>query len=395
LLLAEDYIGWKGVAAGEFGQHERGLLRVTIVPTLRAHAIELCGLLVCALLGCFATSVVAADDEVPQFASAAQAQSYLMNRGLTPVGNVWITGREKALRRWIESLPALERRHQRANAKSEELLAANETKREQLAKAEAAEQAAKKLPKTLQRDSSISQPVSAGGGQNPSNKLKSSMPDVTGLGEQTPLQAAMIELVTARLELQSAVLNIQRAARMLDAEYRTLQGNATMRAALRQLGGTTKLGPIKSYQRDVQRAESLVASVFGPQSPGYFENGQFHVGAVLNDTLPALFEFRTAPNPVILAHSVAERLGITENETPQAARSIDLNGRRLSARPITLASIRLGNCLVRDVPALVLPPEAEDLGSQLNPAALVGYQTIRQERRMLVNFLPQNSRNSR
>ena len=42
-------------------------------------------------------------------------------------------------------------------------------------------------------------------------------------------------------------------------------------------------------------------------------------------------------------------------------------GRSVLARQVTIPYLRLGRHVVRDVPALLLPPEHEDAGSQIGP----------------------------
>ena len=50
--------------------------------------------------------------------------------------------------------------------------------------------------------------------------------------------------------------------------------------------------------------------------------------------------------------------------------TLRIGGRTIEAREVFLPSLRVGSCHAKSVAALVLPPEAEDLGAQITPLAL-------------------------
>jgi hypothetical protein len=317
----------------------------------------------------------------------ARSRTFLVGQGLVPVGNVWITRRETGLRRRIESLEALERRHQLAINKAEELLKANEAIRSQLVQKEAAERAKNGKPEPPVRNPSSESAIKSPQAKPPT-KLTSELPDVTGLGEQTPLQEAMIELVNARASLQLAIVRIRGDAERLAEDYDRLKRDAAVGTAVEKINSGARLGPAKSYQREVQRADALADLAFKSDVPGYFESGCFRVPSILNDREPATFSLRMEAGPVLLANSVAQRLGVREEDFQGASQEVTVENRRVAARSFRLASLRLGTCVIKDVAVLVLPPEAEDLGSQLSAASLGGYQASPEYRRMFVSVLP-------
>lgn len=319
----------------------------------------------------------ASSDEV------ASARQFLTSHGLAPSGNVWITRREARLKRVAESLEALERRHQQAITRAEEALAANEAIRARLAQAEAVERASEGKPQATPQIPSATTSNTVPATASLTGKINSQMTDVTGTGEQTPLQQAMIELVNARTAVQLAVLAIYRDAPPVDAEYQTLKKDESIRAALKQINSSARLGPARNYPRDIARAEVIATNAFTTEIPGYLESGQFRVAAMLNDLQSVTFTLQMKDSPLLLAASVAERLGLTARDFAESPKEVDIAGRRLSARPVKLASLRIGAGYWKDVPALVLPPEAEDLGSQLSPGVLAGYEVSLQPRRMV------------
>src|SRR5205085_5565577 len=104
-------------------------------------------------------------------------------------------------------------------------------------------------------------------------KLNSKMADVTGLGEQTPLQLATIELVNARNALALAVLKIRRDSGELDKDYAPLRSDQRITAALLVLGSKWRLGPAKDYQREQTRLATAAQSVLTSRLPVYRESG--------------------------------------------------------------------------------------------------------------------------
>lgn len=322
---------------------------------------------------------------------ATQGRSFLLARGFSPVGNIWITRREARLKRIADSLEALERRHQQAIVKASEALSANEAIRLRLARAEAAERAKKGLPDLPKEEPSAGAEILKKTSTSSPAKLNSQLPDVTGLGEQTPLQQTLVELVNARTAVQLAVLTIRREAVTMETDYTSLKSDREVRAALKQVNSNARLGPARNYQRDLARIDVLAAGAFKNDVPGYFESGQFRVSAIANETQSVTFNFQLKNGPLLLTASAAQRLGLTSKDFAESPREVEIASRRVIASPTRLASLRLGAATIKDVPALVLPPEAEDLGSQLSPAALKGYQMDFQPRRMAILLAPQHA----
>ena len=318
--------------------------------------------------------------------TASAARAVLLGRGLIPSsGHYWLAPREAPLKRAAESLDALERVHHVAMVRAGEILAVNEAIRVRLAQAEEAERTKRPASEPASRASS----AKSGLGNGPPEKLHSQLTDVTGLGEQTPLQQTMIAAVNARIAVQLAILTILRDAPALEKVYQPLKADPAVQSALKQVDRKARLGPARVYPRDVARAEALAPGAFRREILGYQESGRFCVAAILNETCSATFSFQPQAGPLLLTTSVAQRLGLAESSLHGPVREIELAGQKVAARAVRLASLRLGAAVIKDVEALVLPPEAESLGSELSAAVLTGYQVVPQPRRMILTLVPQ------
>jgi hypothetical protein len=313
-------------------------------------------------------------------ASAADAdhgRSVLTRNGLSAHGTAWIVAEEAQLRRHIASLDALDRRNRQAQQQAAAMLEKNEKIRAQLIAAEAAKKAGKQPPAPA---SSSASSGSSSDGKKP-EELSSKRPDVTGTGEMTPLQAAMIELVSARQAIFLASAAIDRLEGGLSEKYSELQKRDDVATALKELGEQQKLGPMKDYRRDADRGRQLSASAQRGPIPVFLECDRFRLGVVVNERLPLTMSIAADGEPTLIAAGAARSLGIT----PKAEAPIreDRRGDRVvRASEVSIPSIRLGAIVLRDVPALLLPPEGEDLGSQLAVKSLSGFRSELSERRM-------------
>jgi hypothetical protein len=337
--------------------------------------------IVCLSLLLVAASVVAA---APSSEATQVAGRVLLSRGLTPSANIWISRREATVKRNVEALEGLERRHQLAIAKADEMLAANEAIRARLVQAEEAARTKGRPDGNRPHPSSSRQ--SGRTAPTTPTELTSQMPDVTGLGEQSPLQLAMIELSNSRVALQLAILHILRETPKLEAEYKALESDVDVQSALKVIPASPRLGPAANYQREVVRTESAKAAAFKSEIPGYFESGRFRLLAIVNEIQPVTFSL-SDNGPSVLTASVAQQLGLPGRIAPRM-QELDLEGRHVSVYPVRLTELRLGSVAFKNVAAIVLPPDAEDLGSRLSVASLTGYRATIQPRQMKLLLAP-------
>jgi hypothetical protein len=355
------------------------------MPNARTHlnwSACLAGLLAATPL--WAASVSAAADN-------DSARAVLTRYRLSAQGNAWIAAEEAQLRRQIAGLDALERRHRQAQQQAAAMLEKNEKIRAQLIAAEAAKKAGKQPPTPA--SSSTSSSNSAAGGKNP-EELSSKRPDVTGTGELTPLQTAMIELVSARQAIFLASATIDRNLSSLPERYSELQNRDDVLAALKELGDQQKLGPVKDYRRDAEKARQLSATAQRGPIPVFLECERFRLGVVVNERSPLTMSIAAEGEPTLITTGAALSLDLAPT-ADAPVREYRRGDRVLRAKEVTIPSIRLGAIVLRDVPALLLPPEGEDLASQLAVKSLTGYRSELHERRMTLVVEPTGDAASR
>jgi predicted aspartyl protease len=102
----------------------------------------------------------------------------------------------------------------------------------------------------------------------------------------------------------------------------------------------------------------------------YQESGRLRVGAIVNETTPITVTWQTSHDPTVLTVSMAEAAGIADVSSGEAVPITLAQGRQFIARRVAVPSIRLGSLVLQNVPALILPPDGEDLGAQLGLEAL-------------------------
>lgn len=286
-------------------------------------------------------------------------------RGLTrhAGGTVWISRTERQVREHLARLDearaailtlqaALEERRQR-NA------AAWAASRDQIAALQKAKAALPTDdPKRKQLDRQIAE-------------IQAQAIDPAQLAGLPDVQTRLIELTRLRLRLTVATLTLRDQVPQLDSDYRRLSQDAEVTAALEQLGPGHRLGPLHAnYRAELQRLGEYERVVLTPWVPLYLQHRHARVGALLGERTPATFTWEAEQTRVVLTAGLAEAAGLT---VPAAAPTVPLTfakNRRLAARQITVPALRLGKFLFRDLPACVLPPEGEDLGARIGPAAL-------------------------
>ncbi len=311
----------------------------------------------------------------------AADRQLLAARGLVLSGNFAVMRQELELRKRLDGIDAAVKRVALAHQQAEALLERNEIIRAGLRQAEALAKpdGSGNLPGAL---ASLKSPNTTDAKGRPADRLNSQIPDVTGAGEQTPLQTALVDWINARSALQVMVLEIERAIAELDGDYRRLAADSSVSAALEKIGNV-RLGPAKDYRRNNRLAAAK--EVFTTSQPVYRESGRWRICAVLNERTPATFSFVEQSRPTLITATLAESLGL-EPEPGVAAEKQRIGDRDLTVRRANLPSLRLGKFVFRDVPVILLPPEAEDLGSQLASGALAGCRVRLEPNRMALEL---------
>jgi len=296
------------------------------------------------------------------------AEALLRSKGLHrhESGNIWVLGRESRLRTYTVSLDELRRSVIGLQAAVDQRIEQNRLRWEAAsARSEVLKAALQTLKKDDPKRKAIEQQI---------QELRRQAVEPRQLGATPEVQARLVELTNQRQALTLAVLAIRDGVPRLEAEYQRLAQDAAVQAALRQLDGTSRLGPVQpNYRADLRRVGECERVVLTPWIPLYLQGGQLRIGGLVNERQPVTFTWKTETQPTVLTASMLEGAGLSvPRDAPSTTLAFD-RGRQVTARQITVPAIRFGRHVLADVSAWVLPPEAEDLGAIIGPQAFGDY----------------------
>jgi len=189
-------------------------------------------------------------------------------------------------------------------------------------------------------------------------------------GEKPAVRKAVIQLVNLRHNLLLSIYWLRRETPRMMQQYKTLHDDEQVIASMHELGSKFRLGPAGDYKRIASQLAKLERSVLASPPPIYRQNGRTRVSLLLDDRLPVTFTWRESSEPVLLTANVAAAAGYdVPNNVPRLNIRIGPD-RQLLAQRFTIPYLRVGNHVVRDVEAFVLPPEGEDLGCHISAGSL-------------------------
>lgn len=203
------------------------------------------------------------------------------------------------------------------------------------------------------------------------------------LGGRDDVRARIVELTSERAQVLIDGAWIRAALPALADRYAKLAADADASRMIREAGQDHRLGPQRSYRRDLLRLaddQRLAATAWVPI---FQQSGQTRVSVLVDDRAVTTLTWSDASDqPLVLSASAAEAAAIAVPADAPREEIVAAPGRKLIAQKITLGYLRLGHCVLQGVPAYVLPPEAEDLGSRIGPAALVGHRVRMEPERL-------------
>jgi hypothetical protein len=208
------------------------------------------------------------------------------------------------------------------------------------------------------------------------------------LGGVPSVRERLIAVSNHRNALLLSLLWIRATVAELAEQYRILAADPRVANALRDLNGDDQLGPLRDYDQRLEQLGEYDKLVFTSHLPLYRTGDLSRVSLIISDQAPATFTWRDSHEPTILTASSAEAAGVSVPPTAPQLRLPVAGGRKVDVRRITIPYLRFGRYVVRDVPALLLPPEGEDLGSQVGPVALFGYQVVAEPERLRLTIKP-------
>jgi hypothetical protein len=160
----------------------------------------------------------------------------------------------------------------------------------------------------------------------------------------------------------------------LAQRYVELASDPGILVALGDTATRRRLGPSRTFEIQTAALEKLSTALFSQVFPVYREHGLWRVNVVLEERAARTLNFSPAGTEHLLAASLLEAAEIkVDPQTPEITIQTS-GGRAVRGRRIELATLRIGNSVLTNVPAIALPPEGEDLGSVLGGKALAGHQ---------------------
>jgi hypothetical protein len=315
--------------------------------------------------------------------AAVAAESFLRQvKGVSniPGGKIWLCGAERTLRNCLASLGDSRRELVQQQRFLDQRIQQNsqlwEANRQQVAALKTALSGkATDAPERKQIEQQI-------------RRLESQAVDPDQLAAHSDVRVHLIQFTNARNTLAVKLLAIRRSIPQMEADYRILEADLDVRAALRTLGEGHRLGPLENYLADLRRLDEYERLVFTTWLPIYLQSGRIRAGAILNETTPITFSWHTEGGPTILSESMVEAAGL---ELPASAVTVSLplgSGRTLTARRMTVPALRFGQVVLRDVPIHVSGPDGEDVGAIIGPDVFAGYDVKVDPARLQLSIRP-------
>ena len=278
----------------------------------------------------------------------------------------WVLPQELDLREKLADLPKRRERVVLLERQVETDIERNAEAWKQVAPAlDALRQSLRRLPTNAPEREAIERQIDA---------LAATAHDPKQLGQQNEIRSQVIALAAERCALQSTLIWIRREWPRLREQYDQLAARPDFAEARKQLGGDQRLGPRRDYAGDLNRLGNYDRLVNTDWIPIYIQSGRFRVTALLGGELPVTFTWSDESDAAVqVTRSVIDAAGIDIPADAQFEEIAIGESRKVRAARIKLTELRIGKTVLRDVSALVLPPEAEDLGCTLPRSVLKGH----------------------
>lgn len=209
------------------------------------------------------------------------------------------------------------------------------------------------------------------------------------LGDQPDVRAKVMELINRRNQLWLTAQAIRRNTPEVIPDYERLKALVPLNAALKQLGNNHKLGPARDYAADLKKLPDFERIYLTMWVPLYRQGDRLRLTLLAEETAPLTFTWTSSPEPTVITSAMAEAIGV-EISSQAAEQMVTLAPMRTyAARRANIPFIRFGSVEAREVEVWVLPPEGEDLGARIGPAALSGVGLEAQPERLRILATPE------
>lgn len=322
----------------------------------------------------------------------SDARQHLESLGLVSMRRAWITPAELRLREQLEVVARLERPFYIARDKYQNLLQAYDAYQARLQQLkELRAQNAARLKQTP-----LANPAQRQQLESENRKIDESLSQVdkkvrdeyNTADEHSPLVRAAIDSINARMTLALALLKVRASYNQMQEEYTRLGQDSQVAAALEVLEMSDSLGPLENYSVQLsRRLDRLVEAAFSHRMPVYMRSSQWRVSFILNEATPFTFSYVEEEAPTVIPASLVQLAGLEVSESGKRM-NLTYGDRIVVGREVILPQLRLGRHVLNDVPAWVLPPEAEDLGARISRQALEKLEPTLDRKRLELTVVP-------
>jgi hypothetical protein len=193
------------------------------------------------------------------------------------------------------------------------------------------------------------------------------------IGDVPVVRRHVIRLTNVRIQLAMTLSRIRRASSQMVTTYERLANDQLVQAALAKLGDDQRLGPANKYDLELQRLRDYFPFAETPWVPMYLQGSNLRFAGICNEHAPATFTWNADLTHVLMTTGSFQAAGL---QLPKQAKPIRFQtmGSTISVHSVRLPYLQFGNCLLRDVPIYVLPPEYEYLGNRIGRSSFKGYQ---------------------
>ncbi len=314
---------------------------------------------------------------------AVNPEALLASKGLVAVGKAWTSKLEIEFRDRLDALDAQEKRAVQAQKKLDATIEKNESARLALVNA---------ITTQSQIQTAIATATGAAKSQLQADlkqqntlidQLKPQYIDAKVLAESPGVKLLVVDVNNSRAELALNLLWLQSHSEPLNATAHALADDPQVAKAVTTLG--MQLAPVKASYLDAARISRVEPIALSDRNHYYRESGFYRFSALLNRSIPVTFSFRESSDPVVLPASVAQNAGLKFDSAKTTAFTAS-DKRKLQVSKVSLSELRIGKFVWHDVEAIILPPEAEDLGAQLSPNSLSGHRVAIDANQLRLNI---------
>jgi len=207
------------------------------------------------------------------------------------------------------------------------------------------------------------------------------------LGQSGPVRQSVTELMKVQLVLAGATDRIRSDVASVEAQSQQLKRDRDVIQALKLLGPKQRLGPSRNYLKDLVRTADAERRAVADGVPFYREGNRIRLNVRVNESADATFTFSQSGDPTVIPDSLLRGSGL--EISPKTPRQHYQRGnRKFDVRVVTIPYVRVGDHTLKDVRALVLPPEGEDLGARISRAAFHDFKVHVDGQRLRIRFEP-------